>query len=48
MIAVDSSIAIAAFGEWHELNDPARAVLDEGAAIPTHALLGVEIQLLTR
>lgn len=39
MIAVDSSIAIAAFGEWHELNEAARRVLDEGAAIPAHALL---------
>lgn len=39
MIAVDSSVAIAAFGEWHKLNDPARAVLDQGAAIPVHALL---------
>lgn len=39
MIAVDSSVAIAAFGEWHELNQPARAVLDRGAAIPIHALL---------
>lgn len=39
MIAVDSSVAIAAFGDWHELNEPARSVLDEGAAIPAHALL---------
>lgn len=39
MIAVDSSIAIAAFGEWHELNEPARSILDRGAAIPVHALL---------
>lgn len=39
MIAVDSSVAIAAFGEWHELNEPACAVLDEGAVIPIHALL---------
>jgi len=39
MIAVDSSVAIAAFGEWHELNEAARAVLDAGAAIPAHALL---------
>ncbi len=39
MIAVDSSVAIAAFGEWHELNQPACAVLDAGAAIPIHALL---------
>lgn len=39
MIAVDSSGAVAAFGEWNELNAPARAVLDAGAAIPAHALL---------
>ena len=39
MIAVDSSVAIAAFGEWHELNEPAARVLDEGAAIPAHAQL---------
>lgn len=39
MIAVDSSVAVAAFGEWHELNSSACAVLDEGAAIPAHALL---------
>lgn len=39
MIAVDSSVAVAAFGEWHVLNEPARAVLDEGAALPAHALL---------
>ncbi len=39
MIAVDSSVAIAAFGDWHRLNEPARAVLDEGAALPAHALL---------
>ncbi|MBA3622622.1 MAG: PIN domain-containing protein [Actinomycetota bacterium] len=39
MIAVDSSVAVAAFGEWHRLNLSARAVLDEGAALPAHALL---------
>lgn len=39
MIAVDSSVAIAAFGEWHELNEEATKVLDDGAAIPAHALL---------
>ena len=39
MIAVDSSVAIAAFGEWHELNEDARSVLEEGASIPAHALL---------
>lgn len=39
MIAGDSSVAIAAFGEWHDLNQAAAAILDEGAAIPAHALL---------
>lgn len=39
MIAVDSSIAIAAFGDWHELNEEARSVLDRGAALPVHVLL---------
>lgn len=32
-------MAIAAFGEWHELNDVACSVLDEGAAIPAHAMI---------
>ncbi len=39
MIAVDSSVAVAAFGDWHRLNDTARAVLDEDAVLPAHALL---------
>lgn len=39
MIAVDSSVAIAAFGEWHQLNTKACAVLDRGASLPAHALL---------
>lgn len=39
MIAVDTSVAVAAFGEWHELNERAVEVLDQGAALPAHALL---------
>ena len=39
MIAVDSSVAIAAFGDWHALNERAVRVLDDGAAIPAHARL---------
>lgn len=39
MIAVDSSVAIAAFGDWHRLNATARRVLDAGAVLPAHALL---------
>lgn len=38
MIAIDSSVAIAAFGEWHELNEAAVTLLDAGAALPAHAL----------
>jgi hypothetical protein len=39
MIAVDSSVAIAGFGDWHELNEQACSLLDEGVAIPAHAML---------
>jgi predicted nucleic acid-binding protein len=39
MIAVDSSVAVAAFGEWHELHEAAATIVDEGAAMPAHALL---------
>jgi predicted nucleic acid-binding protein len=39
MIAVDSSVAVAAFGDWHALNGPACALLDEGAVLPAHAML---------
>ncbi len=39
MIAIDSSVAVAAFGDWHRLNESARAVLDEDAVLPAHALL---------
>jgi hypothetical protein len=39
MKAVDASVAVAAFGDWHRLNGAARAVLDRGATIPAHALL---------
>lgn len=39
MIAVDSSVAIAAFGDWHRLNSEACEVLDGGASLPVHALL---------
>ncbi len=41
MIAIDSSVAIAAFGEWHTLNEAARFLLDEaeGVTLPVHALL---------
>jgi predicted nucleic acid-binding protein len=39
MIAVDTSVAVAAFGEWHELNRRAMEILDQGAVLPAHALL---------
>ena len=38
MIAVDTSIAVAAFGEWHELHEQAATIVVE-AAIPSHAFL---------
>lgn len=39
MTAVDTSVAVAAFGEWHQRHEDAVAVLDAGAVLPTHALL---------
>ncbi len=39
MISVDSSVAVAAFGEWHRFNQVACAVLDEGVAVPAHVVL---------
>jgi toxin FitB len=37
--AVDTSVAVAAFGEWHTLNAKARKVLDAGVGVPAHVLL---------
>lgn len=39
MKAVDTSVAVAAFGDWHRLNSKACALLDAEAAIPCHAVL---------
>jgi predicted nucleic acid-binding protein len=39
LIAVDSSVVIAAFASWHELHEPARRVLDGGPKLPAHAAL---------
>lgn len=39
MRAVDTSVAIAGFGPWHRHHEAARDVLDEGVALPAHALL---------
>lgn len=39
MIAVDSSVAVAGFGEWHVLHAAAKSVLDDGVSMPAHAYL---------
>lgn len=39
MKAADTSVTVAAFGQWHRLHEPARATLDEGVSIPAHVLL---------
>jgi predicted nucleic acid-binding protein len=39
VIAIDSSVAIAAFGDWHALHDAAARIVEEEAALPAHALL---------
>lgn len=44
---VDSSIAIAAFGEWHELHGPAVEALASSPALVAHAALEV-YSVLTR
>ncbi len=39
MIAVDSSVAVAAFASWHELHDPALRAVERGARLPAQAAL---------
>ena len=39
MIAVDSSVVVAAFASWHELHEPARAALDRRPRLPAQAAL---------
>lgn len=39
MKAADTSVAVAAFGEWHAQNSEARRLLDAGAFLPVHAML---------
>jgi predicted nucleic acid-binding protein len=39
VIAVDSSVVVAAFASWHELHVPARAALDQGPRLPAQAAL---------
>lgn len=38
MIAVDSSVVIAAFASWHEQHEPARRALDSGPEVVGHAV----------
>lgn len=38
-MVVDSSVAVAGFGDWHRLNEQVCAVLDGGVTLPAHALL---------
>jgi predicted nucleic acid-binding protein len=47
LIAVDSSVVVAAFASWHELHEPARAALDRGPRVPAQAALEV-YSVLTR
>lgn len=39
MIALDTSVIVAAFGGWHEHHEPARAVLSRESRLPAHAAL---------
>jgi predicted nucleic acid-binding protein len=39
MIAVDTSVVVAAFASWHEGHGSASAVLARGPRIPAHALV---------
>ena len=39
MIAVDTSVVVAAFATWHELHEAARATVDRGARLPAHVAL---------
>ena len=36
MIAIDTSVAVAAFASWHELHGPARALVDAGVRLIAH------------
>jgi len=47
VIAVDTSIVVAAFATWHEAHDQARRILDRAPRLPGHA--GLEAySVLTR
>jgi predicted nucleic acid-binding protein len=39
MIAVDTSVVVAAFASWHELHEPARSALERDARLPAQAAL---------
>ncbi|MGQ0679302.1 MAG: PIN domain-containing protein [Actinomycetota bacterium] len=39
MTSVDTSVAVAAFGEWHRLNVRARQAVERSPALPAHCLL---------
>ena len=39
MIAIDTSVVVAAFASWHQAHDSALSVLDRGPALPVQAAL---------
>ena len=39
MIAVDTSVVVAAFASWHERHEPARAAVERGPRLPAQAAL---------
>lgn len=39
MIAVDTSVVVAAFASWHEAHEPALAALERGPRLPAHVAL---------
>lgn len=46
MIAVDSSVAIAAFGEWHRRNADATLVSADDRAAAVYRVVGVDVRRL--
>ena len=47
MIAVDTSVAVAAFASWHERHEQARLAIRGGAKLPVHCALEC-LSVLTR
>jgi predicted nucleic acid-binding protein len=39
LIAVDTSVVVAAFASWHEAHDSAARTLDRDPCLPSHALI---------